>query len=161
MVRARLGRLAANVLMVAMLFLAAPTGAAAQGAADVDAPNEQVVQLYGQGKYKEAASLAEKALALAGRVLGREHPDTLTSVNNLAGLYQAQGRYGEAEALLKARAGGQGAGAGAGASRYANKREQSGFLYRARAAIARQSRFISERWRAASGCWAPSIPIRF
>ena len=32
---------------------------------------------------------------------GKEHPDTLTSVNNLAVLYQAQGRYGEAEPLYK------------------------------------------------------------
>ena len=35
------------------------------------------------------------------RVLGREHPDTLNSVNNLAGPYEAQGRYGEAEPLYK------------------------------------------------------------
>ncbi len=34
-------------------------------------------------------------------MLGQEHPSTLTSVNNLAVLYQAQGRYGEAEPLLK------------------------------------------------------------
>ena len=34
-------------------------------------------------------------------MLGQEHPDTLTSVNNLAFLYQAQGRYGEAEPLLR------------------------------------------------------------
>ena len=33
------------------------------------------------------------------RVLGAEHPDTLISVNNLAGLYESQGRYGEAEPL--------------------------------------------------------------
>jgi len=39
-------------------------------------------------------------------VLGPEHPNTLTSVNNLAGLYQAQGRYGDAEPLYqRARAG--------------------------------------------------------
>ena len=101
MVRARLGRLAANVLMVLMLFLAAATGAAAQGTADVAAPNEQVVQLYGQGKYKEAAALAEKALAFAKRVLGREHPDTLSSTNNLAVLYKAQGRLADAEPLFK------------------------------------------------------------
>ena len=35
--------------------------------------------------------------------LGPEHPDTLTSVNNLAGLYRSQGRYGEAEPLTAAR----------------------------------------------------------
>ena len=34
-------------------------------------------------------------------MLGREHPDTLTSVNNLAALYDTQGRYGEAEPLYK------------------------------------------------------------
>ena len=47
----------------------------------LDALNKQVVQLFVQGKYKEAAGIAEKALALAERVLGPEHPDTLTSVN--------------------------------------------------------------------------------
>jgi hypothetical protein len=34
-------------------------------------------------------------------VLGPRHPDTLTSHNNLAALYQAQGRYGEAEPLYR------------------------------------------------------------
>ena len=34
-------------------------------------------------------------------MLGQEHPDTLLSVNNLAALYDAQGRYGEAEPLFK------------------------------------------------------------
>ena len=34
-------------------------------------------------------------------MLGKEHPDTLASVNNLAALYHAQGRYGEAEPLFK------------------------------------------------------------
>ncbi|MGO9485859.1 MAG: tetratricopeptide repeat protein, partial [Rhodomicrobium sp.] len=99
MVRAWLGRLAANVLMVAMLVLAAPTGAEAQGAADVVALNTQVLRLYGQGKYKEAFALAEKALSIAERLLGKDHPDTLTSVNNLAELYRAQGHYQEAEPL--------------------------------------------------------------
>ncbi len=33
--------------------------------------------------------------------LGSEHPFTLNSVNNLAELYQAQGRYGDAEPLLQ------------------------------------------------------------
>ena len=34
-------------------------------------------------------------------MLGKEHPDTLDSVSNLANAYQAQGRYGEAEPLFK------------------------------------------------------------
>ena len=33
------------------------------------------------------------------RVLGADHPDYLTSVNNLAGLYEAQGKFDEAREL--------------------------------------------------------------
>ena len=33
--------------------------------------------------------------------LGVEHPDTLKTLNNLAGVYKAQGRFDEAEALVK------------------------------------------------------------
>ncbi|MGA0200155.1 MAG: tetratricopeptide repeat protein, partial [Prochlorotrichaceae cyanobacterium] len=33
--------------------------------------------------------------------LGADHPDTATSLNNLAGLYRAQGRYSEAEPLYQ------------------------------------------------------------
>jgi tetratricopeptide (TPR) repeat protein len=33
--------------------------------------------------------------------LGADHPDVATSLNNLAALYQAQGRYGEAEPLYQ------------------------------------------------------------
>ena len=33
------------------------------------------------------------------RVLGQEHPDTLTSMANLASTYRSQGRWKEAEEL--------------------------------------------------------------
>ena len=33
------------------------------------------------------------------RVLGADHPDTASSLNNLAGLYHARGRYDDAEPL--------------------------------------------------------------
>ena len=33
--------------------------------------------------------------------MGPDHPDTATSLNNLASLYQSQGHYKEAEPLLK------------------------------------------------------------
>ena len=95
-------RQAATMLMIAMLLaIAAPMGAQAQGAANVNALNSQVTQLYGQGKYTEATPIAQQALRLAERVLGSEHPATLASVNNLAELYLVQGRYGEAEPLYR------------------------------------------------------------
>ena len=97
MARARYSK----VLIAAILAASAPLGAAAQGADDVGALNKQVAQLIGQGKHKEAFALAEKALSLAERALGKDHPDTLVSVNNLGLLYYAQGRYQEAEPLYR------------------------------------------------------------
>ena len=61
--------------------------------------NQQVEQLYQQGKYTEAIPLAEKALAIREKVLGGEHPDVATSLNNLALLYDSQGNYTKAEPL--------------------------------------------------------------
>ena len=73
---------------------------AAQGA-NVSALNQQSVKLHNQGKDKEATAIAEKAVGLAQRTLGADHPDTLKTLYNLASMYEAQGRYGEAEPLLK------------------------------------------------------------
>jgi CHAT domain-containing protein/tetratricopeptide (TPR) repeat protein len=46
-------------------------------------------------------SLLERALKARERVLGRDHPDTLTTVNILAELYQLQVRYAEAGPLYQ------------------------------------------------------------
>lgn len=40
--------------------------------------------LNGQGKYKEADAMHRQTLALREKVLGKKHPDTLMSMNNLA-----------------------------------------------------------------------------
>jgi tetratricopeptide (TPR) repeat protein len=63
-----------------------------------------------QGRYREAEPLLLKSLKLSklqqnnstGLGLTEKHPvtTTATSLNNLAGLYRSQGRYGEAEPLL-------------------------------------------------------------
>jgi tetratricopeptide (TPR) repeat protein len=45
--------------------------------------------------------LQKRDLAISEKILGEEHPLTATSLNNLALLYWNQGRYGEAEPLLK------------------------------------------------------------
>jgi tetratricopeptide (TPR) repeat protein len=54
-----------------------------------------------QGRYREAEPLYQKALRLHEKVLGSEHPTTLTILGNLAGLYKDQRRYGEAEPLYR------------------------------------------------------------
>jgi tetratricopeptide (TPR) repeat protein len=40
-----------------------------------------------------------QTLELRRKVLGREHPDTLTSMNNLARMLSEQGKYKEAETM--------------------------------------------------------------
>ena len=49
--------------------------------------NEKAIELYKQGKYDEAVLLLEKSLKIRQQVLGAEHPDVATSLNNLALLY--------------------------------------------------------------------------
>ncbi|MHB1432908.1 MAG: tetratricopeptide repeat protein, partial [Streptosporangiaceae bacterium] len=49
-----------------------------------------------------AIPLLERAIADRERVLGPDHPDTLTSRNNLAGAYESAGRLGEAIPLYQA-----------------------------------------------------------
>jgi tetratricopeptide (TPR) repeat protein len=59
----------------------------------------KVVKLYHQGRYSEAAEVAEEALAVAEKTFGPGHPLVATSLNNLGELYRLQGSYTEAEAL--------------------------------------------------------------
>ena len=53
------------------------------------------------GDYAKAEPLFKEALEIRQKVLGREHPDTAASLNNLAKLYWAMGDYAKAEPLYK------------------------------------------------------------
>jgi len=57
--------------------------------------------LWGQGKYLEAEMLNRRALEGREKELGKQHPDTLTSVSNLAYLLHKQRRYDEASQLYQ------------------------------------------------------------
>ena len=54
----------------------------------------------GLGLHAEAQQQIERALDLRRRVLGPEHPDTLSSMNQLAMVFIARGRNSDAEGLL-------------------------------------------------------------
>ena len=56
---------------------------------------------YALAAYAEARPLFERALAIREKVLGAEHPDTATSLNNLARLLQAQGDLAGARPLYE------------------------------------------------------------
>src|SRR5262245_576288 len=70
---------------------------AAPTAESADTLNAEILRLYHAGKYADAVPLARRALAIREKALGPEHPEVGGSLNNLASLYQAQGRYAEAE----------------------------------------------------------------
>jgi CHAT domain-containing protein/Tfp pilus assembly protein PilF len=69
--------------------------------AEAERLSEEIAKLYRAGRFPEAISLAERALAIREKTLGPEHPDTVTNVNNLAVLYQSMGVYAKAEPLLQ------------------------------------------------------------
>lgn len=57
--------------------------------------------LRDRAKFGEAEQWLKKALAFGEKVLGREHPVTRQSINELARLYFQQGRYKETELLYR------------------------------------------------------------
>ncbi|MBD1922432.1 CHAT domain-containing protein [Microcoleus sp. FACHB-831] len=59
--------------------------------------NLQAFTLYQQGKFYEAAVIAEQALDLAFSLYQDDHPDVATSLSNLALFYKSQGKFSEAE----------------------------------------------------------------
>lgn len=63
--------------------------------------NHQANALTALGKFDEAKPPYQRALTIREQVLGPEHPDTATSLNNLAVLYHHQGRYAQAEPLFQ------------------------------------------------------------
>ncbi|NEQ83522.1 MAG: tetratricopeptide repeat protein, partial [Moorea sp. SIO2I5] len=69
--------------------------------AEAERLNQQVVQLYQQGKYAEAIPLAEKVLAIRKKVLGDNHLDVANSLHTLGFLYYKQSKYAEAEPLFQ------------------------------------------------------------
>ncbi|TVQ20865.1 MAG: tetratricopeptide repeat protein, partial [Leptolyngbya sp. DLM2.Bin15] len=59
--------------------------------------NAQGFELYQAGRYAEAEPLLLQTLEIFREQLGDRHPDISKSLYDLANLYQAQGRYEEAE----------------------------------------------------------------
>jgi tetratricopeptide (TPR) repeat protein len=63
--------------------------------------NQQVADLYQQGRYAEAIPLYQRSLAILEKALGPEHPNVASNLNNLALLYHSLGDYAKAEPLYQ------------------------------------------------------------
>jgi Flp pilus assembly protein TadD len=65
--------------------------------------NDEVQSLYQKGQYERAVVVTKKALEVAEKAVGPNHPDVATSLNNLAVLYDIQGQYAQADRSSSAR----------------------------------------------------------
>jgi tetratricopeptide (TPR) repeat protein len=95
-----------NVMKTLPLALLLPLALAAAQPAYAEetkwkAISEEAISLYKKGDYERAVAAIKKSLALAEKTVGPDHPDTATSLNNLAELYREHNRYTEAEPLYK------------------------------------------------------------
>ena len=86
------------IVLTGLLCLRSGDGAA--GEAAWERYNQAGMSAYQRGDYAEATKQWEAALKEA-QGFGAQDPRFATSLNNLAELYRAQGRYGEAEPLFK------------------------------------------------------------
>jgi tetratricopeptide (TPR) repeat protein len=92
------------VVVIALLMLTAsnwPREARAQDGNELASLRTKVRQLYAQGKYAEAAPIAERYVASARQKHGDNHPEFAIAISWLANVYQAQGHYADAELLYK------------------------------------------------------------
>src|SRR6516225_9930341 len=70
------------VVLLVCFLLAVPRAAQAQGAEDATALTQQINELGSQGRYPEAASLAQRALVIQEKALGLDHPEVALALYN-------------------------------------------------------------------------------
>jgi len=113
-----------------------------------------------QRRYIDAEPLLKLAFETLQRVLGKDHPNSIQSVNNLAALYISQRRYEEAQPLLKS--------ALEACERVLGREHPQtlltvnnlGELYRGQGRYDEAKPLLKRALEAGSGCSASSIQIR-
>ncbi len=84
-----------------LLLLATPPVFAQGAGIEWDILTQEVMKFYRTGNYDRAVVVAKKALEVAEKNVGPNHPAVATSLNNLALLYYTQGHYVQAEPLYQ------------------------------------------------------------
>ncbi len=83
-------------LLLIILLCLASVAAQEETAADADRLNQQVFQLYQQGRYAEAIAVAEYIVEICKRRQGSDPLGYAASLNSLAALYYSTGQYQKA-----------------------------------------------------------------
>ncbi|MFC1580144.1 tetratricopeptide repeat protein [Thermodesulfobacteriota bacterium] len=86
-------------LIFVFIFFASPSGAS--DIREAEKLTQQMIGLYQQGKYAEAARIGERVLIIRKEIHGEDHSETAPSYNNLALIYKSMGDYAKAERLYK------------------------------------------------------------
>jgi tetratricopeptide (TPR) repeat protein len=89
------------LLLAAVLAAGGAASSRAQHADEAEALNHEMFRIYQAGKYKEAAEVEERELALRERQAGPDDPGVGLALNNLGNIYRKLGRYIETESLWK------------------------------------------------------------
>ncbi len=89
-----------NLFFILILLFGAGAAVHAQST-EWDALNKEAGFLYYQGQYNEAIEKARKALDVAEKTQGPDHPDVAISLSGLAVIYYKQGRYAQVEPLYQ------------------------------------------------------------
>ena len=63
--------------------------------------HQRILELYQQGRFRDAILLAERLVVFTKRARGDEDPGTEGSLNNLAPFYEETGEYAKAEPLYQ------------------------------------------------------------
>jgi len=97
------GQITLPVFAIVMALIAVPLVESAPGKRaqlkKAEEMSENATRLAEKGNFPGAIQLLERALVIREKVLGPEHSDTGISLNDLARLYTATGRYADAEPL--------------------------------------------------------------
>jgi CHAT domain-containing protein/tetratricopeptide (TPR) repeat protein len=87
-----------TVLLFSLLSLCGPVRA--QSLDMAKALDEQALERYRAGNFRQAGDLAEQALTLREKILGNDHPDVGLNLAGLATLRMFEGRLADAESHL-------------------------------------------------------------
>ncbi|MBW1943327.1 MAG: tetratricopeptide repeat protein, partial [Deltaproteobacteria bacterium] len=78
-----------SFLLLVFIFLSSPAGAG--DIREAEKLTQQMIQLYQQGKYAEAARIGERVLMIRKKIHGDDHYETAPSYNNLGLIYKSMG----------------------------------------------------------------------
>ena len=142
-------RVAVIGLLTTLVVGIGTVGAQTQGVDDLAVLRGQVSQLYSQGKYAEALTIAEPYVNLARQRDGDAHIEFATAIAWMGSVLIAQGRYAEAEPLYRRALDIREKALGPEHPSFGTSLNNLAGLYRARAGTPRPSRSTSGRWASA------------